>query len=332
MQYKLNDYSYAVDYFDKPVNVREECGKLPPLNVEILSTNCLGFTARTFYGEEQLNTLVRCARTGKEFFTLRRFITPDEINLKAKEAKMEKKTEFKVDDCVERINRSNTREFCTMEVGAVGVVKDVDAWGWLKIRGYEDLDHQNYINFKLAEPSVEYYSALNYKDAVHLIGKVVDGCDDGETWCSGGVLERLDYDKGAKYRFEGDNGDWEYIRTCKETFAPAIPEIHPDLIPALKKSIQQWQIMYDTGKRKKEVYEFLGGESDRITGCFLCDKFIDKCESEWLCLNWTDTYTMGNRCCNEGSPYRAWGDNASEENTLKVLNYLKSELKKLEEN
>jgi len=79
--------------------------------------------------------------------------------------------------------------------------------------------------------------------------------------------------------------------------------------------------MYKAGKSKIEVYRFLDGEKSG-TCCFLCDSTDQKCCN---CIDW------GKKNCQfQGTVYATWEKNPTPENTLKVLNHLKSELKRLE--
>jgi len=166
--------------------------------------------------------------------------------------------------------------------------------------------------FELVTFEPEYYTELNCFDAKHLIGKTVEFADYDFNWKQGRLLNIRSAAFPFISNFKERDGQFQFIRTCPEEF---------ELVKALKKSITQWDIMYKTGKSKVETYKFLGGENN-FTSCFLCDAVDGKCEN---CIDW------GKKNCQfQGTVYATWEKNPTFENTLKVLNYLKSELKMLE--
>ena len=86
---------------------------------------------------------------------------------------------------------------------------------------------------------------------------------------------------------------------------------------ALEKSINVWGYMYKTNCSKEvAITQLYPGEYPE-NNCFLCD--VCKCDE---CIAWTN---KGGFCYDEGSPYGNWNENKSKENTLLVLNKLKSE-------
>ncbi len=105
------------------------------------------------------------------------------------------------------------------------------------------------------------------------------------------------------------------------------PAVDPGLIKALKKSIQQWQIMYNNpDKTKEEVYTFLGGKCGY--SCFLCDALradIDSREGCKKCINWGGKY-----CDSLGTSFNQWTVAKTQKNALVVLARLEAELVRLE--
>ncbi len=112
------------------------------------------------------------------------------------------------------------------------------------------------------------------------------------------------------------------------------PEVDPGFIKALKLSIRQWKIMADTGKSKRQTYEFL---TDKKTVrndplCLLCDficpapdKLSQDCKK---CINWGKGEKIP--CWKEASVFSSWSRNKSQSNTRAVWSHLKSELVSLE--
>lgn len=76
------------------------------------------------------------------------------------------------------------------------------------------------VEYRRKEPPFkpEYYSGLNWRDALPLVGKVVEFSDNGEDW---GKPRKLVYihEKTACRRYESPSTYWEYIRTTPETHA-----------------------------------------------------------------------------------------------------------------
>jgi hypothetical protein len=75
------------------------------------------------------------------------------------------------------------------------------------------------------EPSFqpEYFSGLNWREALPLVGKVVEFSNDGDYWYGKHKLEKIITSKGQDKRFVRNCGSsnpfFEYIRTCPETYA-----------------------------------------------------------------------------------------------------------------
>ena len=100
---------------------------------------------------------------------------------------------------------------------------------------------------------------------------------------------------------------WHFMRTCPETFKDT------GLIEALKKSIQQWELMLSTGKTKEECYTFLGGERIRWS-CFLCDyceynhdyTYRKYCCAK--CINWGGYENCYYRGTSDHTVFTKWGE------------------------
>src|SRR6056297_2126868 len=92
----------------------------------------------------------------------------------------------------------------------------------------------------------EYFSALNWREAKKLIGKMVEFSDGGDDW-NLGVLTRLDSDKDETYRFVSDDDTgWIYCRTCLKTFETSHPTITIDGVelPRPEMKVPKNRVMY----------------------------------------------------------------------------------------
>jgi hypothetical protein len=185
--------------------------------------------------------------------------------------------------------------------------------------------------FKLVSDPDEFkeeaFSVLNWEEAKQYKGKRMMFAEDSDEVLDGNwFMDTLDDVEDNRVPFVGMETDYEFAKTCPETFEDVIKEKKK----ALNMSILQWEIMFYTGRLKREVYEFLGGvdPSDNDGGnCFLCDYGYNGCPK---CIKWSDNYDgSGDPCCNINSPYSKWRYDKTKENTLKVLNHLKSELERL---
>lgn len=186
-------------------------------------------------------------------------------------------------------------------------------------------------------------SVLNEKDALPFINKTVLYCDnehyrrDPNPWKKGTLVrftdEDCDYPFRVRLEMDSECSVFHMIKLIDESFI----SVDPDLIKALKKSIAQWQIMYDTGKSKQEVYNSPLDNSDKDPisdlNCFLCDYVgiagmggnSTVCKK---CINWGDNADF----CHDGKTvYTDWQySNKSQATLKKVLDHLKSELVRLE--
>lgn len=66
----------------------------------------------------------------------------------------------------------------------------------------------------------EYFSGLNWRDALPLVGKVVEFSDNTDEWSNSRLLNHVCEGYAYQKRFEDDGGvRYEYIKTCPETHA-----------------------------------------------------------------------------------------------------------------
>jgi hypothetical protein len=78
------------------------------------------------------------------------------------------------------------------------------------------------VEYRRKEPpfTPEYFTGLNWRDALPLVGKVVEYSGTGDCW-ELGTLCKIDMEENKRYRYSLNNGYiWAvYIRTCHETHA-----------------------------------------------------------------------------------------------------------------
>jgi len=98
----------------------------------------------------------------------------------------------------------------------------------------------------------------------------------------------------------------------------------PSILPALKLSWLQWEIMAATGENKIKAYGFLGGiDWEAHDACFLC-AFINGgsflgCDN---CIKWVESNCIGSTCLAEGSVYYRWAKDRTQENAQAMADFL----------
>lgn len=176
------------------------------------------------------------------------------------------------------------------------------------------------------------FSVLNEKEAEFYIERMVEFCDNSDyrqnkPWKKD-LFKGLRR-KGSEYPFGSKADYYHLMRLIPESLEDPKPKVDPGLIAALRLSIQQWQIMCDTGKDKREVYLFLGGIEEN--SCFLCNFVgVSRCGGKVACqrcINWKADFCHSSN----NSPFRAYQNNPESKSArLCVLSHLKSELERLE--
>ena len=247
--------------------------------------------------------------------------------------------EFKVGDKVRCIDDGSLRFLVEGGIYTVICVNhDIGYLDLMDIDGVKEGGFYPY-RFELVEPEFkpEYFSALNERDAEKYIGKLMEFANrDGVLYNNWGreILKNIN-NSDHLFPFKTNYNYRQFMRTCPETFEASNKKSNSGLIEALGKSIQQWELMLSTGKSKEECYAFLGGERIQWS-CFLCDYcgydndyiYNSNCPCN-TCINW------GGYSCHYSGTYdytvfTRWRDNESKENTLAMLDHLKSELNRLE--
>jgi len=166
----------------------------------------------------------------------------------------------------------------------------------------------------------EYFSGLNAHEAKNITGKQVELSNLRSHWdpCFLGEVRGVGWAPFVSTQYD----EYYYLRTTPETFKPKTAPI----LPALKESWLMWEIIAMTGLSKKDVYEFLGGDSSRGEYCFLCDYTgyngqgvgNPACKK---CIDWT-----GNKhteCfSSDYNVYMAWGRNPTPEKAQVVADFL----------
>lgn len=198
--------------------------------------------------------------------------------------------------------------------------------------------------FRLVKPANHHkvgtiFSALNAKEAELYIGRMVEFIDNigfrkNQSWTKGVFENFTSLEESYPFRMK-DGEYYHLIRLIKESFEAPKSKVDPKLIEALKLSVKQWQIMYDTGKSKESTYRFLGGEMNN--SCFLCNFIgvgsggnINSCRK---CIDWKADFchSDGDSKSEGGSPYEKYRDDEKSKSAiLGVLDHLKSELTRLE--
>lgn len=164
----------------------------------------------------------------------------------------------------------------------------------------------------------------------------------GKAWKTGKLLWVADKSRSYSFAVVFENGQYTDFCACiiltQNSFPKTKLKVSSGLIKALELSIQQWQIMYDTGKSKREVYEFLSGKIEVYeffsskhdpNACFLCASNNFTCNP---CISWHESieYPISGGCTNKGSVYKNYSRNPNKKSAkLKVLKHLKNELTRL---
>lgn len=163
------------------------------------------------------------------------------------------------------------------DVKKYGRTKAIHMWEFKLKSGEDDWsslfkapEFNSYCEYRRKEPLFEpqYYSGLNWRDAEHLIGKMVEFSFTGDSWAKG-TLSEVVRKKHEQFRYkEKDNTRAIYIRTCPETHA------HPTItltvngrewvLPkpeteAPERGIDYWIV--DTCET--DIYKWQDGEVDR---------------------------------------------------------------------
>lgn len=174
----------------------------------------------------------------------------------------------------------------------------------------------------------DYFHLGNHKEAEEFIGREVTFLSFFGRKFHSVLKEVTPYRKTLFIDQYG--GEYTTIQLTEESFKE--PVDNKGLIKALKKSILQWTMMIETGKTEEECYEFLGGKKNYFN-CFLCEYSgyrddinmnADVCEN---CISWFKGY-----CWSTGSEFQEWCLCPTKANAVDVLERMKSELRRLENN
>ena len=249
---------------------------------------------------------------------------------------MDKQTKgFKINDEVKCIDKA-----CSLYGKSFLVSATSDSLSapsiYLKGLGGDYFQHRfELVNTANLHPVGTIFSCLNEEEAIPYIGREVECCDNDDyrmkkPWDIG-IFIKLN-DKDSDYPFTIGNSLYDLIRLTPASFIKPKPAVDPGLITALKLSVQQWQIMYDTGKTKEEVFDFLSGTTGGVIDCFLCAALrtdyssMEECKN---CIKWHGAPNCVDDVCT--SVYLNYcSDVTSKPAQLTMLNHLKSELTRLE--